>query len=106
MKDNIEDEINRTMESLSGVGRANPKPFFYTRLIAKLERKQALKTRYYALTPRLAAASLFFCVIAAFMMIYIWRSDVQDYDMAAQQSKIDAFAKDYGYAASTLYDLK
>ena len=38
---NIQGEVERTMESLEGLKRAETAPFFYTRLMARLERTEA-----------------------------------------------------------------
>jgi hypothetical protein len=38
-KDRLQDEINRTLQSLDGVEKVGPRPFFHTRLQARLERE-------------------------------------------------------------------
>lgn len=46
----IEDEIEQTLRSLDGIERAKPKPFFLTRVQARLDRRN---------TPKPAAARTF-----------------------------------------------
>jgi hypothetical protein len=38
---NHDEEIERTLQSLEGIQQAKPSPFFYTRLQARMSRKQA-----------------------------------------------------------------
>ena len=40
----IEEEIERTLQSLEGIKPAEPTPFFYTRLQARMEKKKEAKT--------------------------------------------------------------
>jgi hypothetical protein len=37
--DNIENEVEKTLNSLTGISQAEPKAFFYTRLHARMERE-------------------------------------------------------------------
>lgn len=39
--DQIQEEVEQTLRSLEGIQRAEPRPFFYTRLRAKLDGQQA-----------------------------------------------------------------
>jgi len=43
---NIDDEIERTLQSLEGIKPAEPKPFFYTRLQARMESEFEAKTGF------------------------------------------------------------
>jgi hypothetical protein len=40
----MEEEIERTLQSLDGIEPVGPKPFFYTRLQARMEQKKMEKT--------------------------------------------------------------
>ncbi|MEM7658440.1 MAG: hypothetical protein AAF399_20095 [Bacteroidota bacterium] len=40
-KDQLQEEIDRTLQSLDQVERVGPRPFFHTRLQARLERESA-----------------------------------------------------------------
>ena len=40
MKPDLEKRIEDTLNSLDGIQRAEPQPFFYTRLIGRLQREQ------------------------------------------------------------------
>ena len=64
MKKDIQKLVDETLDSLDGVQRAEPKPFFYTRLIGRLQREQ--KTVWEAMgsflsKPLVVAAGL--CVV-------------------------------------------
>jgi len=39
-KNNMEKRINEALSSLDGIQRATPRPFFYTRLMAKIEQNE------------------------------------------------------------------
>jgi len=44
---NIKEEINKTMNSLDSIQRADPGPFFYTRLSARMEEVSPMPLRWY-----------------------------------------------------------
>ena len=62
---NIEEEVNKTMHSLDGIQKADPGPFFYTRLSARME-VRSMPVRWYW---KLAMAAIFLINIASFLLV-------------------------------------
>lgn len=62
---NIEEEVNMTMHSLDGIHKADPGPFFYTRLSARME-VRSISIRWYW---KLAMVAIFFINIASFLLV-------------------------------------
>lgn len=55
----IENEIDQTLQAIDNIDRATPKPFFLTRVQARLDARTALKTRtVWAFRPAYVVASL------------------------------------------------
>jgi hypothetical protein len=72
----ISKRVEETLNSLDGIRRAEPQPYFYTRLIARLQRND--KTLWESLgsfiaRPAIAVASL--CIILAFNAFMLLRQD-------------------------------
>jgi len=87
---NIEEEIERTLQSLKGIEPATPKPFFYTRLQARLEQKLAMKASW-QWRPVYAFSALGLVLLLNLVTIYtITRSSTQNI------SNIESFTKEYG----------
>jgi hypothetical protein len=60
-EDKIREEVEKTLESLEGLERAAPRPFFFTRLQARLEREndaEAEPIRGWLLQPQVAIAAI------------------------------------------------
>jgi len=99
-------KAEKTLESLDGIKRAEPQPFFYTRLIARLEREQKniweLAGSYLA---RPAVAIVGLCLILAFNIVILVQKDsattttTPTYAMDAAQDDESIFA-----SANTTYD--
>jgi len=47
----IEEEVNKTLASLDGLTGASPRPFFYTRLMAKMESSELKTEKVFKLRP-------------------------------------------------------
>lgn len=66
MRPGIEEKINETLESLDGIQRAEPRPYFYARLMARMQRDD--KTIWEAMgsfiaRPAVVAAGLCFIIV-------------------------------------------
>lgn len=60
-KKHIENEVSKTLASLDNIQKASPKPFLYTRIMAKMEKKLKVPSSAYELKPvyrRIVLASL------------------------------------------------
>ncbi|MCK5104539.1 MAG: hypothetical protein KAR17_17060 [Cyclobacteriaceae bacterium] len=67
---NIEEDIRKTLSSLDNIERASPKPFLYTRLMARLEASPSKVIYQYNLKPaftRVAMAAL--VILVAFNFV-------------------------------------
>ena len=67
---NIEEDIRKTLSSLDNIERASPKPFLYTRLMARLEVSPSKVIYQYNLKPaftRVAMAAL--VILVAFNFV-------------------------------------
>lgn len=87
---NKEEEIERTLESLEGIHPAEPTPFFYTRLQARMEQKLVKKTRW-QWRPSHMYAALGLVLILNFATIY-----TLTHTPAKSTSIADSFANEYG----------
>ncbi|MDP5122142.1 MAG: hypothetical protein NWQ46_11145 [Spirosomaceae bacterium] len=91
---NIDKKIEETLNSLDGMNRAEPRPFFYTRLKARMENEASVST--YAvrkLKPALLVPMLACSLLLSVASVYTVLSyDTQD----ASLSSRDAFIQEYG----------
>lgn len=87
---NIEEEVERTLQSLEGIQRAEPDPFFYTRLQARMEQKFVKKTGW-QWRPVYAFAALALVLLLNFATIYTLTHTSTQHTSAA-----DSFANEYG----------
>jgi hypothetical protein len=89
----IQEEVEKTLNSLDGIKRAEPKPFFYTRLQARMEQQlQSKVSGSWSVRPVYAFATLaivFMINIAT--IVTFTKSNHQP-----QQNEIESFAKIYG----------
>lgn len=85
----IEEEIERTLQSLEGIKPAEPTPFFYTRLQARMEKNKEVKTGWHW---RPAYAYAFLGVV---ILLNVWTI----YQVSHRSSNAESgeqFANDYG----------
>jgi len=48
---NIEEDVQKTLHSLDNIQKASPKPFLYTRIMARMERSKASTSNAFELKP-------------------------------------------------------
>jgi hypothetical protein len=101
---NIDKKIEETLNSLDGMNRAEPRPFFYTRLEARMENEASIST--YAvrkLKPALLIPMLACSLLLSVASVYTVLSyDSQDSSLSSK----DAFIQEYGLnesVDSTIY---
>lgn len=63
----IEEEVRKTLESLDGMTGASPRPFFYTRLMAKMEASSPRTEKTFRLRPAYQRIAL---GVAAVLLIF------------------------------------
>jgi len=75
-KNELEKKVQETLESLDGISRAEPNPFFYTRLTARLQRDvPSVWESIGAFISRPAVAIATLCLILALNALILFRSD-------------------------------
>src|SRR5260221_5588375 len=73
-KNNIDQRVEETLDSLDGIQRASAGPFFYTRLKAKLERGE--KSIWETISSFISRPAMVFatiCVVLLLNMIFLFR---------------------------------
>lgn len=96
---NIDKKIEETLNSLDGVNRAEPQPFFYTRLKARMENEAGVsayavrKLKPALLIPMLACSLLLSVASVYTVMSY----DTQDSSLSSRENFIQEYSlNDYG----------
>jgi len=92
-KINLEEEVAKTLSSFEGISKAEPKPFFYTRLKAKMESQDKTVV---SLKWSMAAIALLL-VINAFSVWNFWSESVSTED------SIEVLASEYNMIETDLY---
>ena len=93
---NVNEEIEKTMQSLDGITTAEPQPFFYTRLKVRMENAQA------AMPPQMRwvlKPAYLFSTLAIIILLNI--VSAMNYSKSTNQNSdeqsIEGFAKEYGF---------
>jgi uncharacterized membrane protein YdfJ with MMPL/SSD domain len=74
----MQNKIETTLNSLKGVQRASPSPFFYTRLIAKLNSsQQTIWEKFGTIITRPVIAFAFMCLIVLMNVIVVYTNSRQ-----------------------------
>lgn len=107
MKDNrsIQAKIEEAMQSLDGVQRATPGPFFFTRVQAKMERPdQSQWERIVAFVTRpVVAVSVICFVLLLNATVIVNQSDSKSSSKGQQEISL---ADEYSLASATIYDFE
>ncbi|MFN8343900.1 MAG: hypothetical protein U0X91_02795 [Spirosomataceae bacterium] len=85
-----EEEIEQTLQSLEGIRRAEPNPYFYTRLQARMEQKFVKKTGW-QWRPAYMYAALGLVLLLNVVTVYTLTRTPAEHTSAA-----DSFANEYG----------
>jgi hypothetical protein len=103
---NIQDinrEVDKVLDSLDGSVKASPRPFFYTRVMARLQQDERLfwnKALIFLSRPSIAIATIFLAIgINAFVFYDSRREPSQP---TAEEEQV--FASDYNLANNSIYD--
>jgi len=87
----IETEVNKTLASLDGIQKANPKPYLYTRIMAKMENAERSSSSSLALKPayqRIIVASLLILVAFNFFTATLYFSSTSSTTETASQEEM------------------
>lgn len=92
MKD-LDKKIEETMHALNGISKAEPRPFFYTRLQARMDNERS-SLPVKALRPALVFPAALLSLFLTAFSIYTVSSQ------NANQNSKEVFAKEYGLSES------
>jgi hypothetical protein len=102
----IEQKITQTLESLEGIQKAEPSPFFYTRLIGRLQKEQRTiweNISSYLSRPIVAIAGLcFIIVLNGFVLLR--QDNSSKVSPVATQAEVFVTDNEYLIATSSSYD--
>lgn len=100
-KNNVEDILN----SLDHIQRAEPRPFFYTRLMANWDRRNSTWEKIASLISRPALAIAVIVLFLFINIVILFGSSPQAGSFAQQDESSVAIENDYGLSVSSLYDI-
>jgi anti-sigma-K factor RskA len=104
---NIEEELQKTLSSLDNIQKAEPKPFLFTRINARLEAASADTVRQFDLRPafvRIASAALVLLLVFNFVTATLFIGT--DTDLEIETTTEEAFISQYYPAMTTLDNLE
>ena len=103
-KKNIQEEIEKTLQSIDGSERAKANPFLFTRIQAKMERGKSgwAKATGFMSRPAFAIAIVAFVLLANAVTIYSSRQDALI--PGANSSVSSELPEEYNLAVNTFYD--
>jgi hypothetical protein len=108
VNENIIREVNRTLESLGGIRKASPKPYFYSRIIARREKLAPLAQTVQEASPALIRVTVSAMFILFFISLYSVIT-VQKNEAApappAPTGEVQNFIEDYYPQTPTVYNL-
>ena len=103
-KADIQKLVDDTLESLEGMQKAEPRPFLFTRVMARMNKEENSaweKLASLISRPAIAFATvILFLVINAFVIYSVSGNSMQD----TQENSVMA-GNDYGLSVSSLYDI-
>jgi hypothetical protein len=96
-------KIDEVMQSLNGVEKASPSPFFFTRLEARMERE---KSSWEKISSFVAKPVVAFACICLVIMINAWVifSSCNSQNSTDQQTSELATTDEYNLVSSTFYE--
>jgi hypothetical protein len=100
----IEKKAEEMLNSLGRIQRATPAPFFYTRLKARLDRKEKNAweaTGRFFVRPVVAIAAL--CLILLINGLIFFRQEQQDTTARLADQNEQTLASEYGLATNNIY---
>lgn len=101
-KPDLEKKLESALESLQGIQRAQPLPYFYTRLRARMERGK----EWGAVAGLISRPAYAIAMICAVLFINTWIVIRNDKTPAASATRISVseMPEEYNLAVNTFYD--
>lgn len=103
-KHHIDKQVEDTMNSLDGLQKASPGPYFFTRVNARLHKHQKdawEQTLSFLTRPAILAASVIAIIVVDIIALTNLKS-TENNQVAIEQAQV--FAEEYDYAIATIYD--
>jgi hypothetical protein len=103
-KEHINREVEKTLQSLDNATRAEANPFLFTRIKARMERKNGWERITYLVTRPAVAFSVLFLVIALNGLVLLNSSNSESQPVDQQESiAVNDIADEYNMASSSYY---
>lgn len=99
----IEEKINKTMGSVERISRAQPVPFFYTRVKAKLY--EHLQPEYETYNLRPAYQWLIAALLILFLAINVYTVTTLNTNQSSASSELETLMDNYYPQNSSIYNL-
>lgn len=97
-------KIDETLNSFDGIRRATPQPYFYTRLIARLAKKENSWSGIAGLIGRPVYAFTMICVVLFVNTWIVFNNDTDVIPGNSQQAVTADLPDEYNLAVTTFYD--
>ena len=104
MNENINKRINEAMRSLDGIEKASPRPFFFTRLEARLQRQKSRWEVVSSFLSKPVVAIACICLIIMINAMVIFSSGNFKKNSTDQQNNELATADEYNSISAPLYE--
>ena len=103
MDQHLDKKIDEAMQSLDGIEKASPRPFFFTRLEARMQRE---KSRWEVISSFVAKPIVAFACICLIIMINaaVILSSANSKNLTDQQNSEQATADEYNSLSAPLYE--
>ena len=103
MDQHLDKKIDEAMQSLDGIEKASPRPFFFTRLEARMQRE---KSRWEVISSFVAKPIVAFACICLIIMINadVIFSSANSKNVTDQQNSEQATADEYNSVSAPLYE--
>ncbi len=103
-KQHMDKQVDDTLNSLDGLQKASPGPYFFTRVQARLNRNQKdvwEQTLSFLTRPAVVAASVFAILLVDIIALTNLKSTDNN---QASIKQAEVFAEEYDFTIATIYD--
>lgn len=98
-------KIDEIMQSMDGIKRAAPRPFFFTRLEARMQNERNVWNKLSSFVARPVVAFACICLVLIINAMVILLSDTSGNSLTHQGSEL-ATADEYSQVSYNLYDFE
>jgi hypothetical protein len=103
-RNDIEKLVNETLDSLNGMQKAEPRPFLFTRIMARMNQKE--ETIWEKIASLVSKPAVAFATVLLFLAINaIVLFSVSGGDSTPEQEPALVADSDYGLSVSSMYDI-